>query len=351
MNRCPQVWIVITCLALAACRDGGQTPAVSVGASSGAAGSASSAGGATGSANAAEESVAAGTIAGGADETAGGDAPGTTAGGTTAGGTTAGGASSAGTGGASSMSDGDTAGQSGVAGSVGAADSGAQPSTRPARVLLYTLGSSGVIRDIPEQIASYKQTLMDWGFESDESVDAAMFTDDNLAEYAAVAMINTCFSPFGNNRDGTNESMALQRFLQQGGGLFGTHCANVTFTSAATMPLYNQLLGGWAHNGQNSSDNGSLDCTRTADHPASTNLPATFPYVGNVDVADVTQDATVLVECTYGNTTTPVSWVRTETGGGRVFYTSFAKVDADLRDATLGTNHILAGLGWVLGRQ
>jgi type 1 glutamine amidotransferase len=42
-----------------------------------------------------------------------------------------------------------------------------------------------------------------------------------------------------------------------------------------------------------------------------------------------------------------VSWYRNE-GLGRVFYTDFAKVDADLKDATLGAKHILPGLAWVL---
>jgi len=46
---------------------------------------------------------------------------------------------------------------------------------------------------------------------------------------------------------------------------------------------------------------------------------------------------------------TPVSWYRTP-GKGRVFYTNFAKVDADISDPTLGAKHILLGLAWVLGR-
>ena len=104
------------------------------------------------------------------------------------------------------------------------------------RVLLYTQGSSGVISGVPAQITIYKQKLTDWGYQVDDSADATMFTDANLAKYAAVGMINNCFYPFGKNKDGANESKALQKFLQQGGGVFGTHCADVTFTSAATMP-------------------------------------------------------------------------------------------------------------------
>jgi hypothetical protein len=37
-------------------------------------------------------------------------------------------------------------------------------------------------------------------------------------------------------------------------------------------------------------------------------------------------------------------------GAGRVFYTNFGKVDADLTNATIGGPHIVAGLAWVLGR-
>jgi type 1 glutamine amidotransferase len=44
-----------------------------------------------------------------------------------------------------------------------------------------------------------------------------------------------------------------------------------------------------------------------------------------------------------------VSWVRME-GMGRVFYTNFAKVDADLTNPTIGDSHVIRGLGWVLGR-
>ena len=176
-----------------------------------------------------------------------------------------------------------------------------------------------------------------------------MFTDTNLAKYAAVGMINTCFYPFGANAAGTAESQALQRFLQRGGGLFGTHCADVTFQSVNPPPLYNQLIGGRAN-----SDNytGNSMCRTMGTHATIAGLPATFTYNGNIDnAAFVATDATVLVKCKFGGGTaadTAVSWVRNE-GMGRVFFTGFGKVDSDLTNATIGEAHILAGLGWVLG--
>jgi len=240
------------------------------------------------------------------------------------------------------------AGGSGTAGAGGGND-------RPKRVLLYSY-STLTISGVAQQLSDLEQTLKGWGYDVDKVSDpmsGMVFSDTNLAKYAAVGMINTCFYPFGNNKNdtaaGIAESQALKKFLQAGGGLFGTHCAQVTFTSVASMPLYNQLLGGWAHSGKNSGDNADMTCTKSGTHPAADMLPASFAYKGNVDDAEVTKDATVLVSCKYGSSTTPVSWVRTE-GAGRVFNTSFGKVESDLKDATIGAKHITLGIGWVLGR-
>jgi hypothetical protein len=93
---------------------------------------------------------------------------------------------------------------------------------RPARVLLYYFSTLD-IPFFPAQLTVFKQKLEGWRYQVDQSKAPAVFTDTNLARYAAVGMINTCFYPFGANAAGTAESQALQRFLQAGGGLFGTH--------------------------------------------------------------------------------------------------------------------------------
>jgi len=217
------------------------------------------------------------------------------------------------------------------------------------RVLLYSFSTLN-IQSVPAQLDLLEQKLEGWQFTVDTSKDPAVFTDTNLARYAAVGMINTCFSPFGANRSGEPEAQALQRFVQQGGGLFGTHCADVTYQSANPVHPYNRLLGGRA-NSENFE--GQSQCTKAAEHPTTAALSATFSYTGNLDNTDfVAEDATVLVRCKWSGGLMKdviVSWVRTE-GMGRVFFTNFAKEDTDLRNATLGEGHILAGLGWVLGR-
>lgn len=253
-----------------------------------------------------------------------------------------------GSGGTNGGSAGSANGGAAVAGNAGNAGAGGG-TTRPARVLLYSFSTLD-IPSVPAQLALFKQKLESWQYQVDQSKDPAAFTDTNLAKYAAVGMINTCFSPFGANKSGEPESQALQKFLQEGGGLFGTHCADVTFQSASPPALYNQLIGGRA-----SSQNfdGTSACRTTGDHPTVAQLPATFSYTGNLDATDfIKTDTTVLVKCKWGNTAmtdVAVSWVRSE-GAGRVFYTNFGKVDGDLSNATIGDKHILAGLGWVLGR-
>jgi type 1 glutamine amidotransferase len=226
-------------------------------------------------------------------------------------------------------------------------DAGGEAATRPNRVLLYSFSTLD-IASVPMQLAILKQTLEGWQYQVDESKDPTVFTDAKLAPYAAVAMINTCFFPFGANNTGTPESQALQRFLRAGGGLFGTHCADVTFQAATPPALYNQLIGGRGNNG---SFEGASACRKTGDHPSTASLPATFNFTGNLDNVDFsTTDSIVVVRCRWpsGNDV-PVSWYRTE-GSGRVFFTGFAKEDRDLADATLGAGHIIPGLGWVLGR-
>ena len=297
-------------------------------------------------------SSGAGASSGGAGESSGGGTGGSSLAGSGGagggiGGSASGSAGAAGAFGGTAGGGGSAAGGSAGSGNAGNAGAGGGP-TRPARVLLYYFSTLD-IASVPAQLAFLEQRLESWDYEVVQSEDPAIFTDANLATYAAVGMINTCFFPFGaNNMTGEPQSQALQRFLQQGGGLFGTHCADVTFQSANPPVLYNQLIGGRA---SSENTNGTSECRKMGDHPTITALPATFSYTGNLDNTNfIATDSTILVRCRWANgTDVAVSWFRSE-GSGRVFFTNFAKEDVDLKSATLGEQHILPGLSWVLGR-
>jgi len=285
-----------------------------------------------------------GSGSGGAGASSGGSAG---SGGSVTAGSATGGAS-AGMGGADGGSGGTAAGSGGAAGAAGAGGSG--NSTLPKRVLLYHF-STLVISSVPAQITLLKTQLTTWGYEVEDSVKPEDLSATNLARFGGVGMINTCFEPFGAGKTGETQTAALKAFVENGGGLFGTHCASVTFQTAQPPNPYNALIGG---RGGDGSFDGKSACVTTAEaHVSTMMLPATFEFNGNLDNADyVADDSKVLVKCKWSGGAMKdhaVSWYRTP-GKGRVFYTNFAKVDADISDATLGQKHILLGLGWTLGR-
>jgi type 1 glutamine amidotransferase len=203
---------------------------------------------------------------------------------------------------------------------------------------------------VPAQLTFYKNLLMTWGYEVEDSVNPDDISTTNLARFGGVGMINTCFEPFGMGKPGDTQAAALKAFVENGGGLFGTHCAAVTFQAAEPPHAYNDVIGG---RGGHGFFDGKSACRTIEQHETTAMLPATFDFNGNLDNADyVAADTKVLVKCKWSGgdmKDTAVSWYRTP-GKGRVFYTNFAKIDADLNDPTLGAKHIVLGLGWTLGR-
>jgi type 1 glutamine amidotransferase len=301
-------------------------------------GAAGSAGGGASGDGGSQSSGAAGTLAG-----LGGSAAGSSGAGVSGDAGSSGTAGTSGTAGSSGSS-----GDGGASGAAGGGGTGGSGNDRPARVLLYHFSTLD-IPSVPEQLDLLEAKLESWSYEVERSEDPAAFSDENLERYAAVGMINTCFFPFGaNNSTGETEAQALQRFLQDGGGLFGTHCADVTFQSAASPVLYNQLIGGRA---SSQFFEGQSECRTEGAHATIAALPATFGYLGNLDNTNfIADDSEVLVRCRWGDaggTDVAVSWVRME-GSGRVFFTGFGKVAADLTNETIGDDHIMSGLAWVL---
>ncbi|RYZ01180.1 MAG: hypothetical protein EOO73_36400, partial [Myxococcales bacterium] len=262
-----------------------------------------------------------------------------------------GGGGSAGAGGSPGGASGaaGTAGTAGTAGAGGGAGAGGSTGNSSKLVLLYHF-STLAIASVPEQLSVLSAQLQAWGYEVEESDDPADINPTKLASVRGVGMINTCFEPFGKGSAGTSQSTALDAFVRAGGALFGTHCAAVTYQTASPPHPYNEVIGGRGGDGY---FDGTSACRTLEAHPSTMLLPTTFDYVGNLDNADfLAEDTQVLVRCRWSGGAqkdVAVSWSRTP-GQGRVFYTNFAKEAADLKDATLGQKHILAGLSWALGR-
>ena len=197
MNRRMRVWAL---LSAASCSFACGTEAPLGGASAGSSG--------TGTAGASAGMAGAGvaTAGGGATSTAGSGGQPLGGGGSASGGTSAGAGGSAGGSSGGTLGSGGTAGAGGSAGSGGSG--GADNSTLPKRVLLYHF-STYAIDSVPAQLTLLKTQLMTWGFEVEDSVKPDDISTTNLARFGGVAMINTCFEPFGTGKTGETQTAAL----------------------------------------------------------------------------------------------------------------------------------------------
>ena len=73
------------------------------------------------------------------------------------------------------------------------------------------------------------------------------------------------------------QAAALKAFVENGGGLFGTHCASVTFQAVEPPHPYNALIGG---RGGHGFFDGKSACRTIEQHPTTQMLPATFDFDG-----------------------------------------------------------------------
>lgn len=277
--------------------------------------------------------------AGGATGTASGGAAGNPV--TSAGGSGTGGAGGQGTAGSGNAGESGAGGAANTGGAGGNPDPGPQ---LPKRVLLYS--NKGLTGDTAAQMTLLEAKLTEWGFAFDRSSDAASINTDNLKKYGAVGLVNPCFDAFG--ADGAPQAAALKGFVEAGGGLWGNHCASVTYQNATPPHPYNQLLGG---RGGGGFFEGESSCTKVAEHPTTVGLSAAFTYDGNLDDTNyLADDITILVRCKWsgnGMRDVVISWTR-EPGKGRIFFSNFAKFEVDLKDPVLGPQHLFKGLSWVL---
>lgn len=75
------------------------------------------------------------------------------------------------------------------------------------------------------------------GFEADTTTDNRLFRDEVLSSYHAIIFLNTTLDVLDEF-----EQIAMQRFIEAGGGYVGIHAASDT---EYDWPWYGQLVGGY----------------------------------------------------------------------------------------------------------
>lgn len=142
---------------------------------------------------------------------------------------------------------------------------------------------------------------------------------------------------------------AIERFVDDGGGLVGNHTASICFDD---WPGWGDLLGGgwvWGHSSHPPPAPVEVH-VGDHDHPVTRDLPPTFELVDEVYGDQMLRaDTRVLATArrTPDDEPQPVVWVRTQ-GRGRVAYDGFGHDVASLQ-VPAHRQLLVQALGWVAG--
>lgn len=186
------------------------------------------------------------------------------------------------------------------------------------------------------------------GFLVDTSEDATIFTDVGLGQYDCLVFLNT-------SMDILNESqqLAMQRYVQAGGGFVGIHSAADT---EYDWPWYGRLVGAY-FNGHPNNPNVRDAIVRRLDstHISCAHLPQDWSRSDEwYNYKDIQQDLNVLLnldESTYDGGTNglshPISWYH-EFEGGRSFYTGGGHTRESFSEP-LFLKHLWGGIQYAWG--
>lgn len=116
---------------------------------------------------------------------------------------------------------------------------GCGPKTKPGtpKILVFSKTAGfrhGNIEDATKAIVELGERK---GFEVEASEDASLFTDENLKQYAAILFMSTTGDILN-----TNQEIAMERYIQAGGGFVGIHAAADT---EYDWKWYGRLVGAY----------------------------------------------------------------------------------------------------------
>jgi len=215
------------------------------------------------------------------------------------------------------------------------------------RILLFSRTAGFRHESIEPAVAALQQLATSKGVQVDATEDPTVFSADSLARYDAVVFLLTT----GDVLDDGQQN-ALMAFVQQGGGFAGVHSATDT---EYDWPWYGQLVG--AYIATHSAILTGRLLVRTADHPATSALPATWTRVDEwYEFRDVQPGLTVLLDIDETSYKTPaenpvpqprpIAWFRTFSGG-RSFYTALGHTNESWAEP-LFLAHVWGGIESVM---
>ncbi|WP_062204224.1 ThuA domain-containing protein [Streptomyces sp. NBRC 109706] len=199
---------------------------------------------------------------------------------------------------------------------------------------------------IPAGIAAIEALGEEHGFDVTATEDAAVFNDEDLAQYEVVIWLSTTGDVLDEDQQG-----AFERYISAGGGYAGVHAAADT---EYDWPWYGELVGGYFA-GHPEPQTATVQ-VEDPDHPSTASLPAEFErhdewynYAPNPR-----EDARVLAtldESSYNGGSMgddhPISWCK-NVDSGRAWYTGMGHTQESFQEPEF-LAHLLGGIQTAAG--
>lgn len=220
-----------------------------------------------------------------------------------------------------------------------------------ARVLVFSKTEGWRHDSIPAGIAALEKMAQENNFTVVATEDAKIFTDAELSKFNAIVFLNT-------TSDVLNESqeIAMERFIQAGGGFVGIHSAADTEWEGDWY-WYRNLLGAVFRSHPNEPSNvqnARVDVINDQ-HLATQGLPETIllddEWYDYRDFYSLKKDLLKVDESTYmgglHGDYHPIAWYQ-EYDGGRSFYTGLGHT-SEMFSNSYFLHHLLGGLKYAVG--
>jgi cytochrome c len=211
-----------------------------------------------------------------------------------------------------------------------------------AHLLVFTKSVGWRHDSIPAGVAALQKLASENNFTVEASDDSALFTDASLANYNAIVFLNTRLDVLNEQQE-----LAMERYIQAGGGFVGIHSAADTETEGDWF-WYRNLVG--AVFKSHPEDPNSVQTARVnivePNHSSTQSLPAQLElaeeWYSFRDIYEFINVVATVDESTYQGgehgADHPISWYH-EYDGGRSFYTALGH-----QPETFSNEHFLAHL-------
>lgn len=218
------------------------------------------------------------------------------------------------------------------------------------RILVFSKTKGYYHESIPAGIAALQKLGAENGIQVDTTKDASLFTIDNLKKYQAIVFLSTTQDVLNEE-----EQVAMEKYIQGGGGFVGVHAAADT---EYEWPWYNKLVGAYFKSHPNDPNvRSAVINVIDQGHPATKDLPQRWERSDEwYNYKDINPDLKVLAkldETSYeggeNGDNHPIIWYH-EYDGGRAFYTGGGHTNESFTEP-LFLQHLLGGIQYAMGGE